>query len=179
MKEIHQADAFKDEAKNIFEQLALRQELTSSEQTQGMAASALYGLASNILTSEQALNVQQQLNDNLPARRVYRQMIKQISDFHFPQAIAAATDMLPVRNAQGCRIRLQESKAEPDQLYLIIEFSEGVKSVPRKLTVFDAEDNSFGMDLSAPRNGIIQMIIERTEKIATLLSDPKSEAFLS
>lgn len=181
MKEIHQTDQYDDTAQALFERNMLEQEMgeRSSGPKADLSPQRLYQLACGLLGSTERAPVYQLLAEAPAARKSYRTLIDQMSLVRLPQSMAAASDGLPVRNSEGCRIRLQESKAEPEQLYLIIELSGILKSDPERLTVFDATDNSYSLDLAAPRNGVIQMIVERSEKIATLLSDPKSEAFLS
>ncbi len=141
-----------------------------------IAASRIYGYVMG--REDQA--VKQAVQDNLNIRRIYRSLLQQNAYFHIPQALAASTDEYPERHGDGCVIRLQASRAQEDQLYLIIELADQRREMPKVLSVFasaDGEDMA-SLDLPAARNGVIQTIIDKNSDLAKLLADPKTETFL-
>jgi len=118
------------------------------------------------------------LGTDLSLRRVYKSLLQQQAYFHIPQALAASTDEFPQRHADGCVIRLQASRAESTQVYLIIEIADKRRDMPKNLQAFAGDDGFETVHLPEARNGVIQTIIDKNSALAKLLADPKTEIFL-
>ncbi|WP_417820113.1 hypothetical protein [Terasakiella sp.] len=122
--------------------------------------------------------VQDILGRDLKVRRVYRSLLQKSALVHMPQALAASTQDYPERHADGCHIRLQASRAQSDQLYLIVEMSDQRRDMPQSLHLFGPDETMVRVALPAARNGVIQTIIEKNSDAARLLGEPKTEIFL-
>ncbi|SCA58267.1 hypothetical protein MTBPR1_90114 [Candidatus Terasakiella magnetica] len=161
-------------AKEKFAELQQFRELMNDRTTAAIAPSRLYAYVAGRKDDELA----QALKTQLGLRRAYRDLLKRMSYFHMPQALAASTDDYPTRHCEGCVIRLQASRAQSDQLYLIIELSDQRGNMPQSLSVFGSDEACETLDLPPARNGVIQTIIDKNSPLARLLGDPKTEIFL-
>jgi hypothetical protein len=113
-----------------------------------------------------------------PAMRgVLKNTMRGAAIYHMPEAIAASTEEIPTRRTDGCALRVEVSRAEPDLYYLIIELDDG-RSVPSVLTVCDVNDQYEQIELPAPRRGVIQVAIAAESGIPNMLHDPKSAVYL-
>jgi hypothetical protein len=111
-------------------------------------------------------------------RAVHRDLLARAAMFHIPEAMAASTDDLTVRAGNGCRIRFEDSRAEPDQIYVIVELDDPEGAPPSGLVFCDAENFCVSLELTGWRNGVVQLIVERDSDILRLARDPKSTAYL-
>lgn len=111
-------------------------------------------------------------------RQIYRDLLARSAMFHIPEAMAASTDILPVRAGEGCRIRFEASRAEPDQVYVIVELDEPDRDPPSGLIFCDAENFCASLALTGWRQGVVQTIVARDSDFLRLAQDPKSTAFL-
>ncbi|MDV7338353.1 hypothetical protein RYZ26_02010 [Terasakiella sp. A23] len=161
-------------AKSRFADLTNQRRLMNESAPGAIAASRVFAY---VMGREDA-DVKQVLQSNLSIRRIYRTLLKQNAYFHIPQALAASSEDYPERHGDGCIIRLQASRAQEDQLYLIIELADQRRDMPHTLSVFGAGDEMETLDLPAARNGVIQTIIDKNANLANLLADPKTETFL-
>jgi len=157
--------------------MAARKLLEPTEITQAISASRLYAYASGEIAYPQS-DLDQALGQNLNLRRAYKSMMSRAAAYYLPQSLAASSDALPTREGEGCRIRLQESRAEPDQIYIIVELTRDRDGTAETLVVCGQDDRLAQIALPSPRNGIAQVIVEKNSEILTLLADPKSEAFV-
>jgi len=151
--------------------------MAKREASEAITASLLYSYASGALAFPQQ-KLEQALGRDITLRRIYKAMVSKTAAFYLPEALAASSDVLPTREGEGCRVRMQESRAEPDQVYIIIELTRNREATPNALMVCGAGDQIAQTALPASRNGVIQVIVEKTSEILTLLADPKSEVFV-
>ena len=110
-------------------------------------------------------------------RGVLKDMVVRMSDYQMPEAIAASTKEFPERRTEGCRVRMEASRAEADQYYLIIELVESGE-IPSVLTLCDAENEFEQITLPSPRRGVIQVIVTNESGIPDMLRDPKTAIYL-
>ena len=110
-------------------------------------------------------------------RRVLKGFLTEVSEYYIPEAIAASTEGFPERGVDGCRLRLEVSRAESNQYYLIIELSEG-GHIPSLLTLCDLKDRFEQVKLPPPRKGTIQVTVTLESGIPDLLRDPKTAVYL-
>jgi len=165
-------------AKEVFNERLTAETLLDGERPQGaISASRLLAYARGLVTGDGEIDTALKANANL--RKAFRQMIRDAALFALPEAMAASSDELPSRETQGCKLSLKPSRAEENQLYLIVETSDFTRGSPTVLVVCGREDETSRIDLPPPRNGVMQVILERESDIVKLLIDPKSEAFLS
>ena len=102
-------------------------------------------------------------------RAQFLDMVERTSAYTFPQLRAASTAKVS-RIASGCRLRLQESAAEPDQLFVIVELDDPDAMIQR--IVLSAEDRApVIVPLPPPHRGVCQVIVERDGEAAALWGD--------
>ena len=151
--------------------------LKSKEALGGISVSRLYTYATTSSGVDEELETK--LGENLNLRRIYKDMVERTSRFHLPEAMAASSEELPSRHGQGCRIRMEASRAEADQIYVIIEIDGEADQPPSTLIVCDADQNCRRFGLPEIRNGVAQLIAERQSDLVTMLMNPKAEAYLT
>lgn len=161
-------------AENRFGELQLERHLMSERATGSFSASRLYRFVLGHEDEEIAAG----LSQNLSLRRAYKTLLKQSAYFQIPQAIAASSEDYPERHCDGCTLRLQASRAETSQLYLIIEVADTRRDMPKTLTAFFDDETCIRLELPEARNGVIQTIIDVKSDMATLLANPKTELYL-
>jgi hypothetical protein len=148
--------------------------LAPSENQSAISPSVLFAYANGAENT----NVERALGENPVLRRVYRKMLENAAVYYVPEAMAASSDNIVAREGKGCRIRMEPSRAEPNQVYVIIELSGNEKVAPTTLVVCDVESNCSRFPLPKVREGVAQIIADRDADLVRLLSDPKTEAFI-
>tara|TARA_B100000315_G_scaffold260857_1_gene326434 strand:- start:6290 stop:6835 length:546 start_codon:yes stop_codon:yes gene_type:complete len=166
-------------AKQKFSELSQIDELlSSSEKLSSVSPSALFAYANGAENE----TVEKALGENLALRRIYRDMLEKNAVYYVPEAMAASSakksDDILSREGKGCRIRMEPSRAEPNQVYVIVELSGNEKVTPTTLVVCDVEANCSRFPLPKIRDGVAQIIADRDADLVRLLSDPKTEAFI-
>jgi len=111
-------------------------------------------------------------------RAAYRNLLARAANYQVPEAMAASTEVLPVRTGEGCRIRFLPSQAEANQVYLIVELDDPTAPPPSALVFCDQENFCAAMELTGWRNGVTQRIIDMESEILRLARDPTSTAYL-
>ena len=163
-----------DNAKKRFGALQLERHLMSERTSGSFSPTRLYHFVLGNKDEEIATS----LSQNLSLRRAYKTLLKQSAYFQIPQAIAASSQAYPERHCDGCTLRLQASRAESSQLYLIIEVADTRRDMPKTLTAFFDDETCIRLELPEARNGVIQTIIDAKSDMATLLANPKMEIYL-
>lgn len=109
-----------------------------------------------------------------------RLLLEKTALHHLPRAAAAGSGPVRERHGEGCRVRLQPSRAEPGQLYVIIEVSPPSAPVetPRALFVCDAENRCRRYLLPEAREGVVQLLAEAHSDLVRALEDTRSEVYL-
>jgi len=109
-----------------------------------------------------------------------RRLLEKTALRHVPRAVAASTGPVRERHGEGCRVRLQPSRAEPGQTYVIIEIappSDPAES-PRALFVCDAGNRCRRYTLPEARDGVVQLLAEAQSDLVRALEDIRSEVYL-
>ena len=110
-------------------------------------------------------------------RKTLKGFLFQVSCYYIPEAIAASTEEFPERSIEGCRLKIETSRAETNQYYLIIELGENGE-IPSSLILCDLEDRFEQIQLPPPRRGTIQVTVTIESGIPDMLSDPKTAIYL-
>ncbi len=97
---------------------------------------------------------------------------------HLPEVAAASSGELTTRESAGCRIRIEPSRAEPDQAYVIIELVDREAPFPTMLFTFNAEGRSDTLALPEGRDGVVQVLLDADAPVLQSLRDHASEVFL-
>jgi hypothetical protein len=117
-------------------------------------------------------------SESLGARRFYRQAVADTARFALPLARAASSSLALARHGDGCNIRIERSRAEPDQYFVLVEMAKDARTSPTSLIVCDAEDRCQRFALPVARDGISQIVAESDSDLMRLISDPASKVYL-
>jgi len=174
-------DIVKDEVRLRFAKAQLADELLARDTASGTAptripVSRLHTVAAT-MGARMPTDIAAALLRQPRLRAVYRDFLAKEAIYSVPIAMAASTDRLPVREGRGARIRFEESVAEPNQLYVIVELTDEARAQPTAMVFCDAEDRCTRFQLPDWRNGIAQWIVERDSDIVRLARDPNTVAY--
>ena len=97
---------------------------------------------------------------------------------HLPRVAAASSGAITHRVIEGCRIRFEVSRAEPEQTYVIIELTDRDAPPPTTLFLRDGDGRSRKVPLPEGRDGVIQLLEGRDSDLLRGLRDIKTELFL-
>jgi hypothetical protein len=106
-------------------------------------------------------------------RAVLRRLAAALAGTELPALAAAARGPVERREGPGCRIRLEPSRAEPSQTYVIVTFDDPARR-PRWLAVFTPDDRCARAALPEVRNGIAQFLVEEGADLLAALRDRDS-----
>src|SRR5690348_1368884 len=109
--------------REIFEEIETAETLLQPHPRRSarIAASRLYAAARH---NESGPDVDAVLASSRAGRGVYRCAIADSSQFSLPEARAASSRHTAARHGEGCRIRIERSRAEPDQFYVVVELAK-------------------------------------------------------
>jgi hypothetical protein len=168
-----------DRAREVFAESAI---LESMHRPAGSgrarpSASALYAAATQ---GDGAAGGEGWLAGHPPARRVHAHMLAQTALFGFAPLRAASSAALSERHGEGCRIRIERSRAEPDQFYVVVQLLGTPPSgrMPASLILCDRDDHCRRFPLPAMRDGIAQLIADADSDLMRLIDDPRTQVFL-
>ena len=118
------------------------------------------------------------LRTNPKLGEAFQRILDRTARHRMPRVAAASPGVITSRDGTGCRIRFQESRAEPDQTYIIIELLDADAPSPGHMFVVDEAGQITKFALPAVRNGVIQFLVERDSALLAGLLDIKSEVYL-
>ena len=170
-----------DSTREHFSDLNAMNELLDEAANSGIEASVspgeLYAFALGAVAAN-ADKVQRALQVNANIRAAFQDFLQKVSQFHLPQAIAASTADVDVREGPQCKISIEPSQANPDQVYVIVELAGGEASQPKAMHLMGTGNSYLRVALPEFYDGIAQLIEERASEIVALLRDPDTEVFL-
>jgi hypothetical protein len=137
-----------------------------------LSASQLYAVARN--------GESDMFNGAPGARGFYRRVLADTARYTLPAARAASSGLAPARHGDGCHIRIEQSRAEPDQYFVLVEMPTAsfAAPAPTSLIVCDGEDLCRRFPLSAARDGVAQIIADSDSDLLRLISDPAARVYL-
>lgn len=91
---------------------------------------------------------------------------------------AASSGAVTMRSGTGFEITLRESRADRDQLYLIIKLASTANPAPGTLFVIGDDEGCRKVALPRPTDGVIQLLLDMTSDLAGALCNPKTDVFL-
>lgn len=143
--------------------------LRSASPRQRLSAATVYAAAQNV--------------DAMPAsspslRRAYGQMVARAARAALPFARAASSGAA-ARRGDGCQIRIEQSRAEPDQYFVLVELAKEMPAnSAASLVVCDRDDRCRRFPLPAARDGVAQIIAEAGSDLMRMISDPAAKVYL-
>jgi hypothetical protein len=163
--------------RDIFEEIEAAEALLRPRRTTRVAASRLYAAACG---GERTTEIEATLASSRAARGVYRRAIADGAYFSLSEARAASSRHTAARHGEGCRIRIERSRAEPDQFYVVVELANETPqaAAPTSLIVCDSDDHCQRFALPPVRDGIAQIIAEAGSDLMRLIGDPTTRVYL-
>ena len=111
------------------------------------------------------------------ARTGFQRLLENTSVYVLPQMAAASTGDIETREVEGCKIVFRPSRANPDQLYAIIEIAN-VETAPSMLFMRQPNGETNRITLPGFQNGRAQLLLERNSADARGLMDINTEVYL-
>ena len=109
----------------------------------------------------------------------FQRLLSRTSIAEGPQVAAAATGDIMSREGEGFRIDFRRRRAEPDQTYVILTLDDDYTARPEALLLLDSEQRICRKHiLPVPRDGVIQILVERDSALLAELLDIKTTIFL-
>ncbi len=122
---------------------------------------------------ERALSARPALADDLQSLLRKRAML------HSPRLAAASSGLESSRRGTGFTISLRRSRAEPAQVYVVIDVLDTSSGPPRTLFVSKRHEHLVKHALPDANGGTIQLLADAESDLVLALRDPDSEVFLS
>mgnify|MGYP001387565028 CR=1 FL=1 len=152
----------------------LRRPLEPSE-SGAIAFNRLYAYASG--ARDEDPEVEAALARDGGLRKDFQRLLERVAPYYMPQVAAASTGPISERVGAGCRIRLEPSKAEAGQIYVIVELADKTAQ-PVTLFVVDDQGQTQRLALPAARDGVIQILAAEGSELVSALGHIKSEVYL-
>ncbi len=153
----------------------LRRQPELSESGGTIAFSRLYAYATGSRAEDPG--VEAALARDGALRKDFQRLLERAAVYYVPQVAAASSGRVSVREGAGCRIRLEPSKAEAGQVYVIVELADKAAQ-PMTMFVVDGDGQTLRLPLPAARDGVIQILAAEGSELVTALGDLKSEVYL-
>lgn len=110
-------------------------------------------------------------------RRDFEALLKNVSVYWMPQVAAASSGDVSTREIDGCRMTFRTSRADPDQIFVIIEFTD-TSARPSTLFVCGQDKPMSKVELPVARDGRIQLLLDANSDAVKGLRDIATEVFL-
>ena len=118
--------------------------------------------------------------DNRPdIRASFHRLLDNTARYHLPQVAAASSGQIEQRESQGCKFSFRPSRADPSQMYVIIENTRDMDFAPKILFVCNRNGATSRTELPAAQNGRVQLLLERDSDMAKGLLDIKTEVYMT
>jgi hypothetical protein len=160
------------------DQDTVRQTLSAMREVPpAISFSRLWRFASGETTQDAELLVALRRDKKLNAD--FNALLQKVSWDHLVQVAAASTDeALRLRETDLCAIRIETSKAEPDQVYVIIELKDPEADAPGSLFVTSTDGILESLELPEDQGGIIQLLLQSDDAVLLALQDHRTEVYL-
>ena len=112
------------------------------------------------------------------AREDLRCLLARVAPYRPVTRAAASSGAVTTRSGTGFEIILRESRADRDQLYLIIKLASTVIPAPGTLFVIGDSEGCRKVPLPKPIDGVIQLLLDTASDLAGALCNPKTDVFL-
>jgi len=134
-----------------------------------------YAIDPNHEPADQLLDA---LDRNTGLQADFQRLLRNTARYYMPEVAAASTGALESREVDGCRIIFKPSKADPDQLYVIVEATADKSFNPEILFVQFSDGRSRRAALAGAQNGRVQILLDRGSEIAQGLLDISTEVYV-
>lgn len=142
-----------------------------------VGAHEIYAYATGAADSDVTARVETALAQTPGATEMLWQMLDRVAPYAAPRVAAAASGGVEERQGDGFVLRLRESRAKPEQVYILIVLESAV-APPGQLFVRTADGSVLRQDLPAPAEETIQVLADSASALVNALNDPASEVRL-
>lgn len=112
-------------------------------------------------------------------REDFALLLRRTARHYVPRAAAAAgRGVLQSRKAGEFRLRIVESRASSEQVYLLVELPDRMDAAPERLVVRAATGEFLKRDLPPPESGTVRLVLTADDPLVLALGEPASEVFL-
>jgi len=108
----------------------------------------------------------------------FQRLLTNTSTYHMPQMAAASSGDIESREVNGCKIVFRPSRADPEQLYAIIEITDP-ELTPSMLFVRHPDGGTDRLELPVFQNARAQLLLDRQSSEARGLMDTKAEVYVT
>jgi hypothetical protein len=118
--------------------------------------------------------VDEELRKSHKLRADFDHLLRRMARYSLPRLAAASSGAAITRTAEGCRITLRPSRADPTQIYVIIEADGPAQT----LFVRSDQGSHVRHPLPSAQDGVVQLLAEEGSDLVAALRDVESEVFL-
>lgn len=118
------------------------------------------------------------LGTDARAREDLRCLLARVAPYRQETRAAASSGAVTMRSGTGFEITLRESRADRDQLYLIIKLASKAVPAPGTLFVIGDGEGCRKVPLPRPIDGVIQLLLDTASDLVAALCNPKTDVFL-
>jgi hypothetical protein len=93
-------------------------------------------------------------------------------------AAAASSGTITTRHGTSFRMTLRQSRADSNQIYVLIHLAGKGTMAPRVLFVIDDDSACRKVPLPTPLDGTVQLLLDADSEIVAALRDPTTEVFV-
>ena len=108
----------------------------------------------------------------------FQRLLSNTSTIRMPQVAAASSGERTYREADGCKIMFKESRADPAQVFIIIELINKQAVPPTMMFICHPDDSCRRVILGDSVDGRIQLLVDRDSHIVRGLSEVSTEVYL-
>jgi len=150
--------------------------LNSNAESTTVSFAEIYAYATdpNVLPSERLM---QALSEDGRVRQDFDALLRNTSQYFLPQVAAASSGEISTREIDGCKITFRSSRADADQIFVIIELGDS-EARPGALFICPEGRPTEKVALPEPRSGRIQLLFDTESPILRGLRNIDTEVFL-
>lgn len=108
----------------------------------------------------------------------FQRLLSNTSSIYMPQVAAASSGERTYREADGCKIMFKESRADPAQMFVIIELINKQAVPPTMMFICHPDNSCRRVILGDSVDGRIQLLVDRDSHIVRGLSEVSTEVYL-
>jgi hypothetical protein len=108
----------------------------------------------------------------------FQRLLSNTAVIRMPQVAAASSGERTYREADGCKIVFKESRADPAQVFVIIELINKQAALPMMMFICHPDDSCRRVILGDSVDGRIQLLVDRDSHIVRGLSEVSTEVYL-
>lgn len=121
---------------------------------------------------ERALKLDHRLRENLD------RLLAETALYHAERVAAASTGKVDIRHGEGFEIRLRESRAAPQHVYIIIELKDPAAVPPTAMFFSGSRTVCQKLMLPEPQDGTIQILENLDSEAVAAVRDIDTQIFL-